>query len=208
MKTYCINKSVGCFEDFNVLLIAISSVHVAANFHLGMVADCKPGDYCALSGRLLSDKEVRLPLFGPVESALKGLVPNVIQITVADISIALPQYQCNTSGFAGLIESVFQPFFVNYYERYLDGVRASFGDSDTQWPASWQMGWIVRNAISHNGCVYFRNQGHAAVTWEGLTLSYADNGSRLIHNLLSVADLIILLLKMEEDRTSTTIPFA
>lgn len=208
MKTYRINKSVGCFNDFNVLLIALSSVSIAANFHLRLPMDWKPGDYFALQGKLFSDKDVLLPLVGPVEGALKGVIPNLIEITVTDTAAGKQEHLCKTSGFVGLIESVFQPFFVNYYERYLDGVRASFGDSDTQWPASWQMGWIVRNAISHNGCVYFRNQGHAAVTWEGLTLSYADNGARLIHNLLSVADLIILLLKMEEDRTSTMIPFA
>lgn len=206
LTTYLLNKKNGCFEDFNVLLIALSSLAIATELKVSGQVNFKPGDIIAISGRHFSNQEVRLPLFGPVEAALAGVQPDVIEIAVAALNTAPPAYACKTSGFVGAVEAIFQPFFVNYYERYLDEIRSKFGDSDLTWPAAWQMGWVVRNAISHNGCIYFRSDKHPTVTWENLSFSHADNDKRLIHAFFSVADLILLLIEMEESRSGVKLP--
>ncbi|MEN9901640.1 MAG: hypothetical protein RL651_304 [Pseudomonadota bacterium] len=205
METYELKASDGCFDDFYSLLVAIASLATAAQWHTSGTVDFKPGETIALECNHLSDREVHLPLFGPVESALAGVPPKIIQISVKQRNPAPPGYTTQTSGFARAVETIFQPFFVNFYERYSDEIAAKYGVIDKEAPSAWQMGWVVRNAVSHNGCVGFKNKNHLPVTWQGLTLSPADEGKALFHSTFSAGDLIVMMFEMEEVRTGKTI---
>lgn len=205
MGTYELKASDGCFDDFYSLLVAIASLATAAQWHTSGTVDFKPGETIALECSHLSDREVHLPLFGPVQSALAGVTPQVIQISVKQRNPSPPSYKTKTSGFAGAVETIFQPFFVNFYERHSGEIATKFGKIDKQAPSVWQMGWVVRNAVSHNGCVYFRDPAHQSVAWQGLVLSPQDNGKRLFHSIFSAGDLIVMMLEMEEARTGSYI---
>lgn len=200
MGTYELKASDGCFDDFYSLLVAIASLATAAQWHTSGTVDFKPGETIALECKHLSDREVHLPLSGPVQSALAGVIPQLIQISVKQRNPTPPSYRTKTSGFATAVETIFQPFFVNFYERYSDEILAKYGSIDMDAPPVWQMGWVVRNAVSHNGCVYFRNPAHQPVRWQRLVLSPQDNGKKLFYGIFSAADLIVMMLEMEEER--------
>jgi hypothetical protein len=198
---YEIKNLDSCFDEFYSLLIVVASLATAAQVHASGVVDYKQGDTIALECRHLSDKEVHLPLFGLVQSALAGITPHLIEILVKHRSHDTPHYRMNTKGFSRSIEFIFQPFFVNFYEQFSQEIYIKYGAIDKYAPQVWQMGWLVRNAISHNGCVYFREKNHQPVAWKGLVLGPHNNGQKIFHNIFSPGDLIILMLEMEEVRT-------
>lgn len=194
--TYKFEQSSGLFEDLNALLIAISGVAISAELTLSGNATFNPSDYLTLEGKHL-DVKVRLPLFGPIPTALIGTRPDFIEVTVVTGKEKEKSYTHTTNGFIATIHAIFQPFFVNYYERHIEEIKMTHGNFDKVWPLPWQMGRVIRNGISHGGCVYFRSPKHQSVLWQGLTLSPSDNGEQLLGNLISVGDLTVLLIEME-----------
>lgn len=197
MLTYKLKHKESCFEDFYSLLVMIDCLATATQWHTTAKIDFKYGDTVALECKHLS-KEVHLPIFGPVKSALAGSTPYLIEVSIKSLNQTPPSYKTKISGFAVALEKIFQPFFVNYYERNLDQIKKKFGEIDKDAPSVWQMSWVVRNAMAHNGCIYFRNQNHPPISWQGLVVSPADNGKKMFNEILSAADLIIMMLEMEE----------
>lgn len=105
-----------------------------------------------------------------------------------------------TSGFAEFVDAIFLPFLVNYHEHYRPEIEEKHRQGRTSWPAPWQMSWALRNATSHSGKV-FKTATQAPVSWRGLTFGPNDEPARKILSLVNGADILILLLEMEEART-------
>lgn len=203
--TYLIESETGFFDDLNVMLVALSSVTIAAELHNGRIPRYSAGDYITIECKHLP-LEVRLPLVGPIAVALAEKKPDRIELTVVDRDPALGNEVGGTSGLSAVIDAVFQPFFTNFYERHIEQIRDKFGNTDTSWPTSWQMGWVVRNAVAHNGCVYFRSHAHPSVEWRALSISPADNDTEVLGGFLNWADLLMLAFDMEEDLTGAELP--
>ena len=104
-------------------------------------------------------------------------------------------------GLAGVLRGYIARFFQSYYERHR---------SEASHEGPWRMGWVIRNGFAHDGCVEFkaRRAGHQPVTWRDLMLSPEDNGKPIMDNILAMADIIVLLLDMEEQRNGESLPFA
>jgi len=62
------------------------------------------------------------------------------------------------------------------------------------------MSWALRNAAYHSGKV-FENAMQVPVSWRGLSLGPNDEPARTILSQVNGADMLVLLLEMEEDRT-------
>lgn len=204
MTTFELEPSNACFNEFNHLLILTESLAVAASWQSQRNVCFQPGDVIALECRHLAGSVVHLPLFGPVATAMSDKLPSIIQVSLKKTS-STPVYSTWTGGLSGTIEAVFQPFFVNFYERNAAEISSKFGKIDLCGPPVWQMAWVIRNALSHNGCIHFSKPNHKPVSWRGLTLAPSDNGKKLFHNLISAGDLVVMMLEMEEQRSGCSL---
>lgn len=90
-----------------------------------------------------------------------------------------------------------QSMFINYFERFRLDIEQKFGNDTTNWPTDWNFARVVRNSISHSGCVNFQNLSAAPVSWLGLTYSPADNGRKVLFYDLWFGDLIYLMIDMD-----------
>lgn len=185
------------FEDVNVLLISLASLATAASVHVDGIVCFNAGDYLTIEGRHL-DLRVRLPIHGPVEVALSNKKPDLIEISVLVGRGAERNYAVVSGGFANYIDTLFRPFLVTFFQRYRSEIENKFTKNRLAWPSSWQMGWAVRNAISHGG-VAFERLKQKPVAWRGLVFGPSDEPRNTLLNLLNGADLLILLLDMEEE---------
>lgn len=88
-----------------------------------------------------------------------------------------------------------QALLTSFYEDNRKSVEDAHGKSPAQWPAAWSFGRIVRNALSHGGCLDIR--GPLQVSWKKLRYTQADHGRRVINSDIWPGDLIILLTEME-----------
>lgn len=200
--TYRILKSDGCYPELNTLLIALQGVAVAAELHVTGTVKHQPGDYFTVEAKHL-EKEVRLPIVGPVEAALANKKPDEIQIAIVNGSTSCT-LKHSTSGFIEFSNAIFLPFLVTYHERYRAEIESKFKGGRTTWPAPWQMSWALRNAASHGGKV-FEKATQQPVCWQGLTFSPSDEPAVSILSLVTGADILALMLEMEETRTGIQI---
>ena len=198
ITTFRISKSTGFYPQLSVLLIALQGVAVAAEFRMTGAVTHQPGDYLTIQGKHLA-VEVRVPLVGPVEAALASRKPDEIHLTVVHGSTA-SDLSYWTSGFAEFVDAIFLPFLVNYHEQFRPEIESKHRQGRTCWPAPWQMSWALRNATSHSGRV-FEKPSQVPVSWRGLTFGPSDEPAKDIRSLLNGADILILLLEMEEART-------
>ncbi|MBB3195884.1 hypothetical protein [Roseateles terrae] len=204
MTTFLIDKNSGLFHHLNVFLIALEGVFTATSLAAGQRVQLNPGDFSTIEG-LVSKMDVRVPLHGPIATAIQDRTPDVIEITVLPTPPSPPRFRFNTRGLVRTLTILVQPFYANYFEQHVPEIRARYGRDDKGWPPVWQAAWAVRNAISHNGRVWFKSPDHPAVTWRSLTLAPAHNGTEL-SSLMSLGDLLVLLLDMEAERTGKAVP--
>lgn len=201
--TYRISGSTGFYRELNTLLIALQGVAVASAYTLNGAVHFKQGDYVTVEARH-SGWEVRLPLVGPIEAALANRKADEIHLTVVQ-GKTTSTLQIYSSGFADFADSIFLPFVVGYFERHRAAVGTKFGQDRTAWPASWQMGWAVRNAASHGGQVFERST-QKPVHWRGLAFGPSDEPARKILAILNGGDLLALMVDMEEEYSGAPLP--
>lgn len=91
--------------------------------------------------------------------------------------------------------SLYEHAFISYYESNVDAMRAKHGTA-RHWPAVLTFGRIVRNSFAHGGTVNIIDAANA--TWNGVTLSDANNGERVLYNHLSSGDLTLLMIDMDQ----------
>jgi hypothetical protein len=197
MTTFEVKKSSKCYTEIDSLIIIIASLAISFEYKISGKAIYNPGDCAVLEG-LSSGKMIRLPLHGPVEAALKDLKPDLIEITIEDLEPTTKTYQVTTSALQKTINYIFTPFFVTFYENNYSEAETKFGSTHTTWPVSWRMGWIVRNVLSHNGKVFFKNLSTPPITWKGTVISPAQQNTP-ISNILNFTDTLLLLFDMETD---------
>ena len=196
--THRLTPTHALFEDVNVLLIALASLATAASIHVDGKAKFSAGEYLTIEGRHL-DLRVRFPIHGPVEVAIANRKPNLIEITVVAGRDAERAYSVATGGFANYVNTLFLPFLVTFFQKYRSQVEAKYTNDRLAWPASWQMGWAVRNAVSHDGLA-FERPSQKPVSWRGLEFGPADEPANSLIKLLNAADLLLLLFDLERDR--------
>ena len=147
---------------------------------------------------LTSKKTIKLPLYGPVELALQNLMPDLIELTVID---SIKKEEKNSNPLFSIIETlnyIVSPFFITFYENNYLAAEAKFTRNYSIWPSSWRMGWVVRNALSHNRKIYFRDMSTTPISWREATISPADQNIE-IEKYLNFTDILLLLFDMEAD---------
>lgn len=103
-----------------------------------------------------------------------------------------------SSAMAELIEGLAQAMFTRYWETYSLAIKAKFGGARKDWPMVLQFANVVRDAMSHGGLVKFMGNV-PPVSYFGLNLSIANNETKLIHNLVTSADIFYLMLDADKE---------
>jgi hypothetical protein len=170
--------------------------------HLGGVStDTVNPNIIALAGQLFKNV-VHIPFHGALLPLYQGPDLNPMQVEVVeDYRLKEVRAAFKTGRHSRLIA---MGSFVTFYENYrpwleyhaVTNFAANKGNAFRYWPTAWQMGRVVRNAMSHGGCIAWKDKRLPPVTWEGLTYSPADHGRKIFELDLTLADLILLLIEM------------
>ncbi len=201
METIIISRADKSYSDINNLIIVIASYQIALAYITVGKADYKSGDDVRFEG-LNSGKNIRIPVHGPVEFILEGKHPDEIHLTIEDsIEIKIAGKKGSHKDVLG---NICMPAFLNFYENNLDMAISRFSTGSpidyNNWPASWRMGWVVRNALSHNKKISYspKYMNSPEIIWRGATVS-PKNQDEPLENIVNFADILILLLDMEKD---------
>lgn len=200
---YSITKKTGFYGEICNLLIVMQSIGLSVNYLLRENADFADGEYMTIEAKHLNAK-VRVPLYGPIETAILGHEPNRIDITIVANKDVERSYPHTIDGLQQFIDFIFKPFVVSYHEAYKSEIEKRYPAGRNHWPAAWQMSWAVRNAVSHGGSVFANSKSANAkvVSWKGIEHRPEDDEHTPILSRINGGDLLILLTEMEAARTS------
>jgi len=197
MEEIIITKSSRCYSEIDSLIIVMAALSLSMDYKHSGKANYNPGDYLVAEG-LSTGKMVRLPLYGPIEAVLMNKKPDQITLTVEKKSPPTVRYETHTDALKQTVNYIITPYFVTFYENNSNHAVSKFGSDYKKWPSTWRMGWVVRNALSHNGKIFFKNLTTPAIDWNGIIVTTAFQ-HKPIHDIFSFADILLLLLEMETE---------
>ncbi len=151
------------------------------------------------------DRCVVFPFAGPIEEMLTNTIPDFLEFRIdeqprgADRNLGeWPQETMWTK--------VILPFFVQFFEDRRPWLAVNINNQFTQWPNVWQFARIVRNAAAHGGQVNIDDLSFVPVTWHTLTYGPDQNGRKIFGEDLSLADVFILMLEMNNSLNVLSCP--
>lgn len=109
--------------------------------------------------------------------------------------------ELNNSGVEKMAIQIIGSPFLKFYKRGVTRIRSKHSNNQRAWPAAWQLGWMLRNAIAHGDRFAISDQSFPAVTWAGITVGPADDGQPWfdISRYLAGGDVIALMDAMQVD---------
>jgi len=202
-KCYQITKQQNCYQDLLPLLASCAGIYTALQARLLQNVSSSLGDVLVIECKYL-DMRVALPLHGPIEAAIQNVKPQVITVGVlAGRSLGAAPMQHHLNGFREIFDTLMQPYLTNQFERHKVAMLQKHHSDRTKLPDAWQMAWVIRNGLSHNGKVHFDtpktpSKIPAPVHWQGLRIGPEHQGQTILGNLLNIGDLIVLSIEMEQ----------
>ena len=197
-------KDHGFFEELVRLVVCIGSV--GSGFELHKNGTARPFgqmDTIALVGKPdVSGLEIHVlprPLFDRLLSP-SSRQPKFLTLVKRTINPSPPDHPIFLSKIQLMMARLVGDTFVSYYERHLEAVEASWGrEFEGKWHCVWQFAWTIRNAISHDGKIRFKNPKHPPVHWRNLKYDFKDNGRPVLFNDLTGVELILLMEEMDAE---------
>jgi hypothetical protein len=186
------------YDRFYYLSVAVAGCCVAG----AQIQKTAPGSYVLMACKSLP-LSVRFPVHGVVEKAFKGEFPSHIEYGIEGSASKPKAGKVHVLGYVFL--NFINPVFVEFYEAYKDWIFKKYGHQ-SRWPETWRFARVVRNAISHNGCIRIDSPKEAAASWQALTYSHADNGKKILGPDLMAPDLLILMVEMDAALTRDGAP--
>lgn len=96
-------------------------------------------------------RNVKIPIFGPLEVALADQEPNSAAFLLEDASATWKPGGGGTPSKLGkAISYAVNPIFVEFYEAGRKWLEDNINGDAYRWPAQWNFARVVRNAIVHN----------------------------------------------------------
>jgi hypothetical protein len=196
MRIITITNKSKCYEEINSLLVILAALAIALEYRKTGKAIYKKGECIALEGHSLKEK-IKLPIYGPIEVALIDKKPIEIKIEIAKLDLVNQSGKLSISVLEKTIYFIFMPIFVTFYENNYKHFEKHFGKKYNLWPDAWRMAWVVRNAMSHNGNIYFKELNTSPINWNVVSISPLDQNMEL-KTFLNFTDTLLLLFDMEE----------
>jgi hypothetical protein len=202
--------------DFLVTLTTtLACVQTAIVFRLGGNTNWEAGRYMSFES-LVFDVEVRLPLGTVVETIAQRIPVNSTDLSILEKSwdyMAPRPGEAFGPNLGALNTRIITPLFVEFYEdarQWLEDEARKTHKVQyvwTLWANVWQFGRIIRNALSHGaGRVDIRDETFVPITWHSITYGHAQNGQSIWTDL-SLADLVILVLEMNDELDRLGYPY-
>ena len=191
------------FDELATLFISLSSFNAAIEsyWNCGVTRIPMTQDHTLyLYGRFVAVAwqpnqfmhKVKLDVW-PAELQVVYLQPSSPQAkpTSNGVPFASASAAAMVHGLAGLA-------FIKYFEQSRGAIESKFGQTE-DWPAVWNFGRTVRNALTHKGTIDIRNPRTAPVAWQGAVIGSTDNGKVLLdpQRYLGVGDLVPLMEEMD-----------
>ncbi len=137
--------------------------------------------------------QVVLPLGKVLEVAACGLLPGRIRLHV-HAGVGASDYP--VTGFTSVSMFVIAPTFNDFYEAHLPWVQKNLGTAVERWPAVLNFARVIRNAVSHRGCIHIPNENGTPGTWRSYRYSHADHGRFVVGPEFHVAEMLVLMADM------------
>lgn len=103
----------------------------------------------------------------------------------------------NLTGLQGVHGAMIANAFVKYFEETRSLAEAKYSTNTQQWPAVWNFGRVMRNALGHKGTIKFDNPKAQPVVWRSLSYSASDNGKAVLYQDVTAVELILLMEDMD-----------
>jgi hypothetical protein len=184
-------------DPLNQLSILTASICIASAYFLDGHVAVKEGDFLAAESNQFP-LDVRLPLYGPVQLALKGLIPSKIEIGFHSTPSIKKIYKKNTPGLKDAIMNAVTPIFVNFYENSKPFLVTKFGSNSANWPPVWDFARVVRNACSHGGKLSMTS-ANRQVTWHHLTYEQSMHGQQIVGGDFAFCDVLVLMFELSDN---------
>jgi hypothetical protein len=195
------------FAPVNDLLIILSGIAHASSLMAGGSVHTEPKPVFRVGTRW-PDYGLGLPLRGPLEHALEGKIPRWIEIGIITstevLTEPLKEVKLQTGGLREVMAHVVSPIFLLFFERYNDWLKTNAGPPVT-WPTMLNFARVIRNAVAH-GKIKIDNPSAPAVTWRGLSYSYADNGRQIIGTDVSLGEILALMFDANDALDAAGVP--
>lgn len=192
-----IRKDDRLFEFVHNLVIMIESFAIGVNSHCNNPATFSEGTCLSCHSKVFN-KEIQFPIYGSIIRALNNIIPIFIEVRIIEKKLSLDPNIIWNDKFASVVEYVFKPFFINYYETYFNTITHKYNGLKNS-PEEWKVAWILRNALSHNGNITIKpHYSELTATWGNLTLNFSMNNKKVMYEIISAADLFLLMLDMDK----------
>ena len=205
MEIYKVDKNHWLYKEIYNIMVIYDSFY----FSIGH----KTNTYTEKIGlfsieNISKTKAIKLRLNRPFDAALNKENPEVMEIKIIDLiedSITQEEDKWIIKNklifdwFKDTFDYVIFSFFLSYYERNIKKAESKFPKDCNTWPTTWRLGWVIRNALSHNGKVHYKNMKTPAVTRQNITISPKYEDEDLLWKFVNTWDLLILLFKMNDD---------
>jgi hypothetical protein len=195
------------FTPVNDLLIILSAIAHASSLMVGGSTHTTPQPTMRVRTRW-PDYGLAVPLRGPLEHAIAGTTPTLIEIgiitTQATLTEPMPNVKAQTGELRGVLAHAISPIFLMFFERYNDWMTATHGDA-VNWPPTLNFSRVIRNAAAH-GKINIRNPGAPPVSWRGLTYGPADNGRQIIGPDIQLGEMLALIFDASDALDALSAP--
>ena len=193
------------FESMVDFLVIVASVTKAFNETAGRNETYVPGDHADLDSALFP-LSIYLPVFGPIEFALKGTTPPRILLGLHSKD-RFPTVATQTS-LRAVWSNAITPIFITFFENHRPWLAANASSDPNQWPSIWNFARVVRNAMGHGGRLKIDNPNAPPVSWYQLAYGPEHNNRQIIGTDLSPADILILMFEMSDTIDALGCPLA
>jgi hypothetical protein len=194
----------GFYGELERLVISLTAVGIAFELHAkGIANPYGINQPMVLEGKPeISSLEIQVfprPLYDRLLNAKENQA-EIVRLIKRPINRSPPKHPIQLNNVQLMMARLVGDAFVSYYERHLDAVEDNWGkEREGRWPAVWWFAWAIRNAISHDGKIRFKNPKHPAVQWRGLKYDFNDNGRRILFDDLTGVELILLMEEMDAE---------
>jgi hypothetical protein len=198
VREVILKKGDRIFDHIYPFLVFMDSFYVSMRIHKDGWIEKDYSGYVTIEGKS-TRMDVRLPIYGPVKSVVENKRPIQIEIVFLDKVSERPEERNVTSE---IIEYIFYPLFINFYESVKSEMLIRTGSTpkyQNNWESeSFRMGWLVRNSLSHDKKINFKDSTSRNIKWRGIVINQT-NHDEPIHKHLNFTDIFILMFDIDEE---------
>lgn len=153
-----------------------------------------------------ANADVAIPMAGYVEAAVSGRAPDEVVIRIEEKE---PEPEgINAAGMESISNRIVSAIFALFVETAFEWLRHNFGTRHHDWPPVANFCRVVRNAIVHGGRINISSETAPGGSWRHLKYDHKSDGKQILNDGdLSIGDLLILMLEMEQELNELGAPF-